>query len=52
MYSLKLTIYICVYSQILNYTHMYIVNFRLYICVYYEKLRENVWSRMLLKFLI
>ncbi|MFS7921859.1 hypothetical protein Hanom_Chr03g00241861 [Helianthus anomalus] len=49
MYSLKLTIYIYVYCQILNYTHMYIVNFKLY--VYYEKLRENVWSRMLLKLL-
>ncbi|MFS7944206.1 hypothetical protein Hanom_Chr06g00509331 [Helianthus anomalus] len=51
MYSLKLTIYIYVYCQIWNYTHMYIVNFKLYICVYYEKLRENAWSRMLLKFL-
>ncbi|MFS7980017.1 hypothetical protein Hanom_Chr10g00934461 [Helianthus anomalus] len=51
MYSLKLTIYIYVYCQILNYTHMYIVNFKVYICVYYEKLRKNVWFRMLLKFL-
>ncbi|MFS8008502.1 hypothetical protein Hanom_Chr14g01273531 [Helianthus anomalus] len=51
MYSLKLSIYICVYCQILYYTHMYIVNFKLYICVYYKKLRENVWSRILLKFL-
>ncbi|MFS8017826.1 putative peptidase S10, serine carboxypeptidase, alpha/Beta hydrolase [Helianthus anomalus] len=41
MYNIKLTIYIYVYCQILNYTHMYIVNFKLYICVYYEKLREN-----------
>ncbi|KAF5787963.1 hypothetical protein HanXRQr2_Chr10g0458751 [Helianthus annuus] len=51
MYSLKLTTYIYVYCQILNYTHMYIVKFKLYKCVYYKKLRENVWSRMLLKFL-
>ncbi|MFS7918744.1 hypothetical protein Hanom_Chr03g00204681 [Helianthus anomalus] len=52
MYSIKLIIYIYVYCQILNYTHMYIVNFKLYICVYYEKLRENVCSRMLVKFSI
>ncbi|MFS7964077.1 hypothetical protein Hanom_Chr08g00745951 [Helianthus anomalus] len=51
MYSLKLTIYIYVYCQVLNYTHLYIVNFKLYIRVYYEKLRDNVWYRMLLKFL-
>ncbi|MFS8034834.1 hypothetical protein Hanom_Chr17g01585831 [Helianthus anomalus] len=51
MYSLKLTIYIYVYCQILNYTHMYIVNLKLYVCVYYEKLKKNVWFRMLLKFL-
>ncbi|MFS7970869.1 hypothetical protein Hanom_Chr09g00825981 [Helianthus anomalus] len=50
MYSLKLTIYIYVYCQILHYTHMYIINFKLYVCVYYEKLMKNVWSRMLLKF--
>ncbi|MFS7989703.1 hypothetical protein Hanom_Chr11g01049951 [Helianthus anomalus] len=50
MYSLKLTIYIYVYCQILHYTHMYIVNFKLYVCVYYEKLMKNVWSRILLKF--
>ncbi|MFS8020133.1 hypothetical protein Hanom_Chr15g01411941 [Helianthus anomalus] len=41
MYSIKLTIYVYVYCQILNYTHMYIVSFKLYICVYYEKLREK-----------
>ncbi|MFS7982335.1 hypothetical protein Hanom_Chr10g00961601 [Helianthus anomalus] len=52
MYSLKFTIYIYVYCQILNYTHMYIITFKLYICVYYEKFKENVWSRMFLKFLI
>ncbi|MFS8019443.1 hypothetical protein Hanom_Chr15g01403831 [Helianthus anomalus] len=51
MYSLKSTIYIYVYCQILNYTHVYIVNFKLYICVYYEKLKENVCYRMFLKFL-
>ncbi|MFS8012455.1 hypothetical protein Hanom_Chr14g01321101 [Helianthus anomalus] len=51
MYSLNLTIYIYVCCQILNYTHMYIVNFKLYICVYYENLRENVWYRIFLKFL-
>ncbi|MFS8006111.1 hypothetical protein Hanom_Chr13g01245461 [Helianthus anomalus] len=44
MYSLKFTIYVYVYCQILNYTHMYIITFNLYICVYYEKLRKNVWS--------
>ncbi|MFS7963126.1 hypothetical protein Hanom_Chr08g00734481 [Helianthus anomalus] len=51
MYNLKLTIYMYVYCQILNYTHMYPINFKLYICVYYEKLVENVWIRILLKFL-
>ncbi|MFS7987922.1 hypothetical protein Hanom_Chr11g01028471 [Helianthus anomalus] len=51
MYSLKLTIYIYVYYQILNYTHTYIVNLKLYICVYYEKLKKNMCSRILLMFL-
>ncbi|MFS7999752.1 hypothetical protein Hanom_Chr12g01170211 [Helianthus anomalus] len=32
MYSLKSTIYVYVYCQILNYTHMYILDFKLYIC--------------------
>ncbi|MFS7951964.1 hypothetical protein Hanom_Chr07g00601441 [Helianthus anomalus] len=51
MYSLKLTIHIYVYCHILNYTHMYIVNFKQYICVYYEKHRENMSFRILFNFL-
>ncbi|MFS7912090.1 hypothetical protein Hanom_Chr02g00125781 [Helianthus anomalus] len=52
MYSLKLTIYIYVYCQMLNYTYMYIVNFKLYICVYYQKFRKMCSSECFLSFSI